>query len=233
MKKNQCDFEFESLELSTNYKRWILSQFLDVVESAESTIEVGAGIGQFSEVLQGCPDELVLIEPRSEFVERIKRRAIEARVFAGTAKEFSESSEVRFDALFSINVLEHIEDHSQELADWKGLLNDGGTVCLLVPAFQILFSPIDRNMGHYRRYSKQGLRALLEEAGYDVKKCAYFNSFGFFLWALKFKILRGQSVGRCNVLFFDRVLIYLAKFMDWLGLNSLCGQSVVAIATKR
>lgn len=229
----QDEFEFESLANSKNYKRWILSQFLPVLDGCNSAVEVGAGIGQFSEALFDRGVDLTVVEMEEAFLKRLKEEFPDANAFLGTAKEYAGSHVERFDAVISVNVLEHVEEDAAELRDWARLLNGGGMVFLLVPAFQSIYAPIDGQMGHFRRYSRQGIRDLLEGAGFDVCECRYFNFLGFFLWAVNFKWLKRMKFNPASVLVFDRFLIYLAKILDGIGLNYICGQSVVAVARKR
>jgi len=54
----------------------------------------------------------------------------------------------------------------------------GGRVCLLVPAHPFLFGHIDRLAGHYRRYTPQTLRAVMEAAGMSVQRIWQMNMLG-------------------------------------------------------
>ena len=60
-----------------------------------------------------------------------------------------------FDTVLYIDVLEHISDDGSEVARASQLLRPGGYVVALSPAHQMLFTPFDAAIGHYRRYSKQ------------------------------------------------------------------------------
>lgn len=73
-----------------------------------------------------------------------------------------------FDALVSCEVLEHIEDDRAALEEWRGWLRPGGHLLLSVPAHQSKWSATDVWAGHFRRYEKDGLRKLLESAGFAV-----------------------------------------------------------------
>ena len=57
------------------------------------------------------------------------------------------------------------------------MLKDNGHVLVTVPAYQFLWSGLDRLLGHERRYNKRGLVRCFEKAGLTVSVASYFNSF--------------------------------------------------------
>ncbi len=81
-----------------------------------------------------------------------------------------------FDALFSFDVLEHIEDDSAALGQWASWLKPGGTLLLSVPARMALWSAGDVWAGHYRRYEMRQLIELLSATGFEVER---FECYGF------------------------------------------------------
>ena len=66
--------ELDALAGARNYYQWILSQFRPYV--GKRTIEVGAGIGTFSELLlsQASLDQLIVVEPAHNLFPRLARR---------------------------------------------------------------------------------------------------------------------------------------------------------------
>jgi hypothetical protein len=54
-------------------------------------------------------------------------------------------------------------------------LSDNGVLAIYVPAFQILFSELDSQVGHYRRYSRKDLRQKLRQSGFEVEKIVYVD----------------------------------------------------------
>jgi 2-polyprenyl-3-methyl-5-hydroxy-6-metoxy-1,4-benzoquinol methylase len=65
------------------------------------------------------------------------------------------------DAIVLHDVLEHIEDDAAAVAHLDDLLADGGMVILSVPALPRLYGLHDELLGHYRRYTKRTLCAVL------------------------------------------------------------------------
>ena len=79
-----------------------------------------------------------------------------------------------FDYLFAFEVLEHIKDDAAALAAWSQFVRPGGMALISVPAHARKYGRSDEIVGHVRRYEKQQLRALLEQAGFaDVRIVNY------------------------------------------------------------
>ncbi|MGQ0549332.1 MAG: methyltransferase domain-containing protein [Armatimonadota bacterium] len=74
------------------------------------------------------------------------------------------------------DVLEHVPDDRRVVRECLRALKPGGMLLITVPALQWLYGEHDRALGHVRRYSRAGLRALLEECGFHVERITYFNT---------------------------------------------------------
>jgi SAM-dependent methyltransferase len=78
-----------------------------------------------------------------------------------------------------LDVLEHIEEDQASLASIGRKLAPGGRILLTVPANQWMWSAHDAAHHHHRRYSKAGLRRVIEQAGLKIELISYFNSLLF------------------------------------------------------
>ncbi|CAM1379409.1 class I SAM-dependent methyltransferase [Fretibacterium fastidiosum] len=85
----------------------------------------------------------------------------------------------QFDLVCLFDVLEHIEHDGEALSVLKKLIRPDGKLLLTVPAYQWMFGPHDRDLGHYRRYTRPKLRALCVQQGYTVSYTGYINSLLF------------------------------------------------------
>jgi SAM-dependent methyltransferase len=74
-----------------------------------------------------------------------------------------------YDAVLLLDVIEHISDDTAFLRAALRHLRPDGLVAVNVPASMLLFSDYDRVAGHVRRYSRQGVRELLESCGVEIK----------------------------------------------------------------
>lgn len=84
-----------------------------------------------------------------------------------------------FDAVFIFDVLEHIEDEAQVLAEIRRVLRPGAKLLMTVPAFMFLFGLQDMVSEHKRRYRRRALAELLHRTGFEVDYSTYFNTLLF------------------------------------------------------
>ena len=89
-----------------------------------------------------------------------------------------------FDAVGAFDVLEHIEEDEDVLAQMFQALKPGGCVVLTVPQHPSLWSVNDVAAHHVRRYEVGELKRKLATAGFDVKVTGSFVSLPFPLMAL-------------------------------------------------
>lgn len=156
-----------------------------------SALEVGAGIGTFSQrLLDRGVDDLLLIEPETACVAELEQRygddprvQVHAELLPSAPSLAARPG--TFDFALSQNVLEHIEDDHAAVAAMARGLRPGGTLMALVPAHPWLYGPLDEAYGHYRRYTPERLRSLVESAGLTVEKLYRFNALGILGWWAK------------------------------------------------
>jgi len=149
-------------------------------------------------------------------------------VVEGTVADVSRTD---WDAIVSVNVLEHIKEDSAELKSYARLLSlKRGTLNLFVPARPEIYSPIDRDFGHYRRYTKKELLSKLREAGLQVTRVRYFNWLGYFAWWYSFRLLKQRHFKSAQVKLYDRVIFPIVYAMESRLFSPPFGQSLIASA---
>ena len=129
-----------------------------------------------------------------------------------------------------LNVIEHLESDRDALSNIRTALADGGTAVILVPHNQWNYGTLDVVLGHYRRYSKESLRRVAEDAGFSVKDIFEFNRVGTPAWFLNGKILRRRTFGLFQIWMLD-TLTPLFRRID--SLLPLPGLSLIAVLERR
>jgi SAM-dependent methyltransferase len=79
-----------------------------------------------------------------------------------------------FDAIGAFDILEHIEEDQQVLAQVREALKPNGIVLLTVPQHRWLWSPNDVYACHVRRYRADELRRKVEDAGLEILRSTSF-----------------------------------------------------------
>jgi hypothetical protein len=136
------------------------------------------------------------------------------------------------DYIYALNVLEHIEDDRAALNRLYGKLKQGGSLLIYVPAFEILYSSMDRRVGHRRRYTRRGLEQLARNAGFRIVEARYADSLGFFA-SILYKWVGGGSgtINRRALLAYDRAIFPLSRVADGL-LSRVFGKNVLLFGMK-
>jgi glycosyltransferase involved in cell wall biosynthesis len=164
----------------------------------QRVMDLGAGVGNTSRFL--LDREQVLLADRDDTYLRLL-----ARKFGGFENvevmrldlETFQAAEIEpfaLDTIVCLNVLEHIEDDARVLGELAKGLAPGGKLALVVPAHRQLYSGLDRELGHYRRYSQTELCSKLQNAGFDVLELKHFNWVGALGWYAFGKILRRSRI---------------------------------------
>lgn len=79
------------------------------------------------------------------------------------------------DLLLATDVIEHVNEDDQAVAEIRRVLRPGGTALITVPAFPSLWGLQDIKSHHYRRYRMTPFLKLLEQSGLVVENNFYFN----------------------------------------------------------
>jgi len=141
------------------------------------------------------------------------RPNVEVAVLDAAREESYAAFRGQMDTVVCLNVLEHIEDDLAALRNIRALLRDGGTAVILVPQGQEIFNSLDEELGHWRRYSDQGLRSRMAEAGFTVETVLPFNRISRPAWWLHGSILKRRTLSSFQLRVFDR-LVWLWRRID-------------------
>ena len=131
-------------------------------------LNVGAGQGAFSQLLEARGFEVTSVDPSPAAVELLRAR-VRGSVLAASAGElpFADAS---FDCAVLGEVLEHIEDDLAALREVARVVRPSGVVAASVPANPDWFGPSDEWAGHHRRYTREAVLELCASAGLTVER---------------------------------------------------------------
>jgi SAM-dependent methyltransferase len=154
-----------------------LLRLLDVqmIGSGGRVLDVGCGAGNMIHHLSRY-GSVVGIDNNPRPLEIARQRGYDARLARAEEMPFKDES---FDLVTTLDVIEHCEDDLQILRECHRVCAKGGLIAVTVPAFQWLWSNNDLINDHKRRYSQAGLRAKLEQTGFNVRRMTYSNFFIF------------------------------------------------------
>jgi len=219
----------ENLEVMTdavNYNCFLVSLIQNQALLGGNTVDFGAGIGTFAKAVSCGGYQVHCIEPDHRQLARILESGLAASLDLACIEDGS------VDLLYTLNVLEHIEDDVSALQICYDKIKPGGRLLIYVPAFQILYSSMDRNVGHIRRYTRTELSGKVHAAGFDIMKNEYVDCAGF-LASLLFKILGNKSgtINRGALIAYDRYVFPLSRLGDMI-FNRLFGKNVFLVARR-
>jgi SAM-dependent methyltransferase len=140
-------------------------------------LEIGCGTGHNLAMLSdfGHVEGLELDDEARAISEKRLGRA----VMSSPLPELGEVPDRHYDLIGAFDVIEHIDDDRAALASIATKLKPGACFIMTVPAHQWMWSAHDTVNHHKRRYSRSGLKALIEASPMKLRKLGYFNSLLF------------------------------------------------------
>ncbi len=228
----------ETLSVARRLNRWMYDMVVENLVQG-SVLEIGSGIGNISQHFLENGWKTALSDLRPAYVAQLTNTfgshpdLIAARILDLVHPRFEQEYAEwlgRFDNLFALNVVEHIEIDTLALQNALRLLRPGGRLLILVPAWQWLYNDWDRQLGHFRRYTRKTLSAVTKAAGFQVRRTFYFNLAGMAGWLISGSILRRPDIPSGQVKLFN-MLTPVFRLVDKLVGNRV-GLSVVVVAER-
>jgi len=219
--------ELELFRSAVNWKKTLRQHIQPFLKGR--VLEVGAGIGGTTAVFRtGREDSWTCLEPDPSLVAVLQKNVSDAEVITGILADVAPGRV--FDSMIYIDVMEHIENDGQEFQHAAAHLAPGGHLIVLCPAHQSLYSPFDKSVGHYRRYSKSMFRALRTD-DLSETRMIYLDSVGLFA-SIANKWLLSQSLPTpAQIAFWDNCLVRASRISDWI-LRYSVGKSVLGVWQK-
>jgi glycosyltransferase involved in cell wall biosynthesis/phospholipid N-methyltransferase len=165
----------------------------------QRVLEIGSGVGNLTQRLiprrQYVASDINPLYLQTLAALREDRPYLETAYCDVTDLASFPRTEDGYDTVICINVIEHVPDDRAALVNIKSVLWNGGRAIVLVPQGQWNFGTLDEVLGHQRRYSKEAIRALARECGFEVTDIIDFNRLGSLAWFINGKVLRRRNFG--------------------------------------
>lgn len=219
------------------YNRWLFSEISPFV--GQRVVEIGCGIGNMTPYFLDR-EIVVAVDLLPESVEHVQQefdRFPNVTACLGDILDGRMVAQLRphcFDTVVCFNVLEHIENDRGALDHMHQLLEPGGRLALVVPAMPLLYGTLDRGLGHHRRYTREGLKVLMDRVGFETEELSYLNLLGIPGWFLSGRVLQQRILPRSGLRTFNilaSLFIPLETVVRRVA-DIPFGQSLVCIARR-
>lgn len=213
---------------AVKYNQNLIHNIMTCIKSKSAKVlDFGAGSGTYADLLveQGIKPDC--LEPDKNLQKILKSKGYNVLSDIGKVNPGS------YDVVYALNVLEHIKNDHEIIENLAKLLKKNGRLLIYVPAFDVLFSSMDKKVEHYRRYRKQSLVRNVEASGLQIVAAQYCDPIGFFA-ALAYKIA-GNKKGTLShkmIRSYDRLIFPASKSMEVVFKNTF-GKNVLVVAKKR
>lgn len=228
----------ETIAKAEQFNQWLYTEIKPFLSG--KILEIGSGLGNISKFAIADGFYITLSDYNEDYYAYLKEKYAANTNVAGIlqidllhpsfTREYS-SLENSFDSIFLLNVIEHVEDDNRALNNIRFLLKNNGQLTLLAPAFNWLYCRFDKELGHYRRYSRKSMEKILLSNNFSVLSCRYFNAPGIIGWLIFGKLLNRKLIEENEMLLFNR-FVFLFKIVDKVLLHKI-GLSVISCGIKK
>ncbi|WP_440064051.1 class I SAM-dependent methyltransferase [Streptosporangium sp. OZ121] len=209
-------------------RRAILARELRGLGPPGRALDVGAAGGGNTRVLVGHGWDALVADFSETAVELARERGL--RAIHADARDLP-LPDADFDLVTAFDVLEHIEEDGRAAGELVRVLRPGGTALITVPCDMALWSAHDVASGHVRRYTREGLNALLTGAGLVVDRLWSWNVLLRPVVALRRRKISGSDVTQTPRLV-NAALTAVVVAERYLPVGSLPGVSLVVRAHR-
>lgn len=217
------------LRLAKNYNSFLVQSICSSIDKKNMVVvDFGAGEGYIADWVEqnsGC--KVVCIEP----AENLQKYYVNKICY----KSLDNIPDNSIDFIYSLNVLEHIADDVAVVDLFYQKLKQGGKIFLYLPALNILYSSMDKKVGHFRRYSKKMLKFLFSDTKkWQINQLAYADFAGFFV-TLLYKLIGNQQgkISPASLKFYDRFVFPVSRFFDKITMGYFLGKNLYIKIEKK
>ena len=219
--------ELDNFDKATVWRKYIYFEIKKFISG--KVLEVGAGIGSFTNNYMSMIEDITLSEVDKDNFEIIKNKFKNHKI--DITRKTTNEINTKFDTIMYLNVLEHIEKDKEEIKNAISRLNSKGHLIILVPAHNRLYSKFDEAVGHFKRYEINFFKNLSLE-NCKIKKVIYLDAMGYFLYYLN-KIFFSEETypSKLKIFIWDKIFTPLTFILDKLLINKF-GKNILNIVKK-
>jgi SAM-dependent methyltransferase len=220
-----------------NFNKWMFDTIKPFCNG--EILEIGSGIGNISKYFLQSKYTISLSDIRANYCNYLRdnfrehpglKEIINLDLVDPLFDSKYESYFNKFDTIFALNVIEHIEEDQLAIMNAKKLMKTSGKMIVLVPAYNFLYNNFDTELRHYRRYNIKSLKSLFSSVGLSIVKGFYFNCIGIIGWYVSGKIQRNRNIPKSQLGIYNK-LVWFFRIVDKIVFNKV-GLSVLLIGRK-
>ena len=215
------------LDIFDRAKVWIeYVHFLNKKYYKNDFLEIGAGIGSFTDRYKKNIKNIFLTEIDKQNLNILKTKYQNDKNITVLESQIANVSQ-KFNTICHFNVLEHIKDDKEEIINCLNKINKEGYLVILAPAHNKLYSNLDKDVGHYRRYEKSFFENLNLSNG-EIVELKYMDCMGYFLYYMNKLIYKNETCpSGFKIFIWDKIFTPLTVLLDFItgykfGKNILC-----------
>lgn len=196
---------------------------LERLQVRKKMLEFGAGSGEFIDRFRGHPMlSTYAVEIDEEYLRSLSNRHAAFRTLADLPTPV--------DFIYTVDVLEHIEDDVDALRSLHEVLVPHGLLLIYVPARPELYSAFDRSIGHHRRYRMKELKSKVVEARFSMRVAKYDDFLGYFA-SLYNKFTSDGTLNPRAVRIYDRLFVPVTRTIEAV-VRPPIGKNILLVAEK-
>ncbi len=228
------DVNLDLLSKADNFTNWLFDTVKPYLGG--TILEIGSGRGTYSKLtIDSFPgSKIILSDIDIKYVEQLKSKFASERVSVvrlGLENKEDFKNLTNVDSVFALNVIEHVEHDVDAINNIYEILNPGGRLILVTPAYKFLFNCIDKTVDHYRRYTKKEMLEKVAQTKFKVKSLFFFNFLSILGWYWNGTIMKKEILNE-NALKFFNFLVPVLKFIEKYILRKTIGLSLVVVLEK-
>lgn len=222
---------------TVNFNNWMYQSIKPFIKG--NVLEIGSGIGNITQYIINDKFKVTASDIRTDYCDILQNKFGKNQCLNAVKNidivhpDFNHQYKdlfSKFDTIIALNTIEHIENDLLAIKNCRKFLFENGNLIILVPANPALYNSFDKELKHFRRYTKAALENLFIKAGYKIQKTQYFNSIGVLGWWFSGNVLRNKTIQEGQMKLFD-FMVPAFKIADKIVMNR-AGLSLIVFGVK-